>query len=361
MKRITLSSDISDTDKLLKETEEKIKEAYSQAEKEVEKKLNDHLKKFAKLDIQKQQELDKVYEMYEKRQVTYTEYLKKKKEYQQWRINQYMTGSRWEELKKTLSQDLANASLIAESAINGHIKEAYAMNFNRIIYQFETETFVDTFIPIYNQYAVEYIMRDNPSLLPQYKVDIADAVKWNKQKISSVITQGILQGESIDKISKRMRKVTNMDYASSVRNARTASGAAANKGKLESFKALSEKGFNIKKQWISTLDNRTRHEHRLLMGQTVDLGKPFKVNGYELEYPCDPTAIKKNPSSALGTEQAKDVIVAAPEMIYNCRCVIVGLLEGYEKTIEDFDYQTNPKLNGMTLEEWKEAKPVYKK
>ena len=119
-------------------------------------------------------------------------------------------------------------------------------------------------------------------------------------------------------------------------------------------------GIDLKQQWIATHDERTRHEHRLLMGQTVNLGEPFKIEGYELEYPCDPSAIK-NPKSELKTEKAVNVIQAAPEMIYNCRCVIVGIIEGYEKTIEDFEYQKNPKLNGMSLEEWKNAKPVYER
>lgn len=269
-----------------------------------------------------------------------------------------MTGKRWEELKDTLASDLVNASLIAQSVINGHIAEAYTMNFNYTIYEMETTTFIDTFIPLYNKDAIEYIIRENPDLLPTYQINVPKALRWNKQKISSAVMQGILQGESMNAVAKRMRSVTNMDYKASIRNARTASGAAANKGKEESFKRIKDMGFDIKKQWISTLDGRTRHEHRLLMGQTVDLGQPFTVNGYELEYPCDPKATL---AEKLGEEKAVSVIKAAPEMIYNCRCVIVGVLAGYEKTIEDFNYQTNPKLNGMTLDEWKNAKPTYKK
>ena len=302
--------------------------------------------------------LDEAYKSYQNGIISYAEYLSQKKEYEKWFINQSMTGKRWEELKDTLASDLVNASLIAQSVINGHIAEAYTMNFNYTIYEMETTTFIDTFIPLYNKDAIEYIIRENPDLLPTYQINVSKALRWNKQKISSAVMQGILQGESMNAVAKRMRSVTNMDYKASIRNARTASGAAANKGKEESFKRIKDMGFDIKKQWISTLDGRTRHEHRLLMGQTVDLGQPFTVNGYELEYPCDPKATL---AEKLGEEKAVSVIKAAPEMIYNCRCVIVGVLAGYEKTIEDFNYQTNPKLNGMTLDEWKNAKPTYKK
>ena len=269
-----------------------------------------------------------------------------------------MTGKRWEALKDTLATDLTNASLIAQSIINGHIAEAYALNYNLTIYEMETTLFIDSFIPIYNRDAIEFIVKNNPNLLPAYQINVNKTLLWNKQKISSAIMQGILQGESMRTVAKRLSSVTTMDYNSSIRNARTASGAAANKGKEESFKRIKEKGFDIKKQWVSSLDSRTRHEHRLLMGQTVDLGQPFRVNGYELEYPCDPNA---SLTEQLGEENAVNVIKAAPEMIYNCRCVIVGVLAGFEKTIEDFNYQINPKLNGMSLDEWRNAKPSYKK
>lgn len=320
--------------------------------------MRKHLETFAEKDLIKRQLLDEAYDSYKKGFMSYNEYLSQKKSYERWFINQTMTGKRWEELKNTLASDLVNASLIAQSVINGHIAEAYTINFNYTIYEMETTVFVDTFVPLYNKDAIEYIIKNNPDLLPTYQINVGKALKWNKQKINSAIMQGILQGESMRNVAKRLRSVTTMDYNASIRNARTASGAAANKGKEESFKRIQEKGYNIKKQWISTLDGRTRHEHRLLMGQTVNLGEPFTVNGYELEYPCDPNATL---TDMLGEERAVSVIKAAPEMIYNCRCVIVGVLEGYEKTIEDFNYQTNPKLNGMSLEEWRNAKSVYGK
>ena len=359
-KRITLTSQQASnlTNKELEEIEKKIRSIYKQATLEAEQKLKKHLEQFADKDKAKRDALDLVYKKYKKGNITYTEYRDAKNKYEKWYINQIMTGKRWESLKNTLAEDMVNASRIAESVINGHIADAYAINFNYMVYEFETTTFTDTFIPLYDKYAMEYILRENPDLLPQYKIDIPKQLKWNKQKINSAIMQGILQGESIDKMAKRLRSVTDMNYKASIRNARTASGAAANRGKIDSFNRIKDLGYNIKKQWISTLDNRTRHEHRLLMGQTVDLGEPFRIDGYELEYPCDPNAKLKD---LLGSEKAVNVIKAAPEMIYNCRCVIVGILEGFEKTIEDFNYQQNPKLNGMSLEEWRNAKPVYRK
>jgi hypothetical protein len=49
-------------------------------------------------------------------------------------------------------------------------------------------------------------------------------------------------------------------------------------------------GIEMQQTWVATLDGRTRHEHRMLDGQTVPIGEPFEVDGYKIRYPGDPTA-----------------------------------------------------------------------
>lgn len=57
---------------------------------------------------------------------------------------------------------------------------------------------------------------------------------------------------------------------------------------MDSYKVAEGMGIKLKKQWLATLDNRTRHAHAMLDGQTLDTDKPFKVDGYELMYPRRP-------------------------------------------------------------------------
>lgn len=49
-------------------------------------------------------------------------------------------------------------------------------------------------------------------------------------------------------------------------------------------------GIQLKKQWLATLDGKTRHEHRILDGQTVDVEESFQVDGSKLKCPGDPSA-----------------------------------------------------------------------
>lgn len=69
-------------------------------------------------------------------------------------------------------------------------------------------------------------------------------LRWNRQRIQSELTQGLLQGESIPEIAKRMQKVTDSNYKSAVRNARTMTTGAENAGRVDSYKRA--EGMGIK-------------------------------------------------------------------------------------------------------------------
>ena len=141
-----------------------------------------------------------------------------------------------------------------------------------------------------------------------------------------------MQGESIPKIAKRLASVADMDRKAAIRNARTYTTAAENKGRIDSYDRAEQMGIKVKKKWMATLDDRTRVEHRHLDGQVRDNDEPFETDGYEIMYPGDPSA--------------------EPEMIYNCRCTLVAEIEGYQYQ----DERNDSKLGDMTYEEWKHAK-----
>ena len=74
--------------------------------------------------------------------------------------------------------------------------------------------------------------------------------------------------------------------------ARTEATAASNEGTIQGYKQSGVKA----KEWIATMDERTRDAHAELNGEIVPIGKEFP-NG--LQYPSEP----------------------------NCRCVVAPALE----------------------------------
>jgi SPP1 gp7 family putative phage head morphogenesis protein len=188
---------------------------------------------------------------------------------------------------------------------------------------------------IYNTEAVEKLIKEQPALLPS-QLDEAKDLKWNQQKVSSAITQGIIQGESIPNIANRLKTVVGMDRSAAIRNARTATTGAENAGRVDSYVEAESKGIDMEQEWMAVLDMRTRSEHRQLDGQTCPVHGAFEIDGEKIRYPGDPTA--------------------PGYLVYNCRCRIVAKIKG----IEYKDNRWSKLPEGMTYDEWKNYKQETK-
>lgn len=344
-KKISYSTDlgIKDTNKKLEELEKKIRKEYEKAYKDVEGKMKDYLDKFEKKDSIRQEFLEKQFEKYQNKEISFNDYKKAQEEYKQWKIGQIAIGKRWEEMRDTLAEDLTDTYGKARSMIEGYMPEVFALNHNYATFQVETLSKVNTSYTLYDAHTVERLLRDNPKLLPKYKFGkttyerLRDKnLMWNKENVTSAVLQGILQGESIPKIAERMRNVAYMDYKASIRDARTSITSAQNAGRIEGMHRAEDLGIKMMKQWLATIDDRTRHEHRELDGQRRPVDEPFEVEGYEIMYPADPDA--------------------EPEMVYNCRCTLVTVFDGFDKQITDFDI--DERLDGMSYDDWKESRDI---
>lgn len=344
-KKITYNTDLGnkETEELLEELEKKIRKEYTQATKEVEEKLQDYLRRFEKKDAIRKEYVAEQYEKYKAGEISYAKYKGIQSEYTQWRIGQIAIGERWEEMRDTLAEDLTDTYGKAKSMIEGYMPEVYALNHNYATFLVESQSLVNTSYTLYDAQTVERLIKENPRLLPNtrfhsstYEKMRQKDYKWNQQKITSAITQGIVQGESIPNIAKRFRSVAEMDYKASIRDARTSITSAQNAGRVEAMHRAEDMGIKMLKQWLATIDDRTRHEHRVLDGQRQYVDEPFEVEGYKIMYPADPSA--------------------EPEMVYNCRCTMVTVFDGFDKKTTDFDI--DERLGDMTYDEWKKSKDI---
>lgn len=252
-----------------------------------------------------------------------------KEEYQQWLNAQAYRRQYLEEMLNTLSMDLSMVDVKAMSIVRGYLPEAYAINMNYGMYQVETGALLQTNFTLYNAQTVERLIKDRPNLLPEPKPDIPKELRWHKQKITNAITQGILQGESIPTIAKRLEDVVGMDYRAALRNARTAMTGAQNAGRVDAYKYAESIGINLEQEWLATLDGRTRESHRWMDGERAAVDTEFS-NG--CRYPGDPAG--------------------PPEEIYNCRCTLIPAIED----INQSDAERNSKLGDMDYDEWKWGK-----
>ena len=243
-----------------------------------------------------------------------------------------LISERWEEMRQSLAEDYHNANMIAKSIIKGYMPDIYALNHNYGTYDVEHKGLVDTSYTLYDRQTVERLMRDDPDMLPppgrKVSKRIAEGkdILWNKGQIQSAMWQSVTQGESMEKIAHRLaRTVGDKDMAAAIRNARTMTTGAECAGRVDSYKRAESMGIDLQQEWMSTLDNRTRHSHRAMHGERIPVDGTFS-NG--CRFPGDPHG--------------------PAEEVYNCRCTLVSAIKGFEGDKVTY----SPKMGDMSFEEW---------
>lgn len=304
------------TEALIGEVSERVRREYVAAYEEAEEKLADYLRRFGAKDRIHAEAVRRGEET--------------EADYREWRRGQILVGKRWQELVDTLAEDYRNADRIAASIVNGYLPDAYALNHDYATFQVERGSNLDTSYTLYDRAAVERLLRDQPDLLPRAKADGKKDLRWNRRHIASAVTQGVLQGEDLGHVSKRIRSVADMDERAAMRTARTAMTSAQNAGRLDAYRRAAAMGIDVRKQWLATLDQRTRHSHRRLDGEVAGLDENFS-NG--LRYPGDP-------ESGRGSE------------VYNCRCTLVPVVDGADPS----EGVRHSNLGGVSYEEWREGR-----
>ena len=309
------------TDEELAKLERKIAKVYKTAADEMQDKITEYFKKFDEQDKKKR-------ELLEQGKIT-------EQEYKQWRLGKLATGKKYQSMRDQLAERMTNANQEAVAYVNSSTPTVYSLNRNYTAYQIE-QADINASFQLWDESTVARLIKDNPELMPNYPKEKALArgidLDWGKKQISKEITTGILLGESNQRIAKRLlTELPDMNKASAIRTARTATTSAENGGRLDTFKQAEQMGIPIKKQWVATHDGRTREEHILADGQIVGVDEPFIVGGEELMKPGDDSGSGWN--------------------IYNCRCRMYSIVKG--RVLYNPDTDAN-------YQKWLEAKQQSK-
>lgn len=316
-----------ETDRILHGLERKIASVYGDAAQDIQKTIDDYFKKFAGRDAAQKARL-------EAGEITDAEYT-------EWRLAQMGRGQRYEAMRDQVALRMIDASKVANAYVNDTTPTIYSLNRNFAAYTIE-KAGANVSFTLFDEQTVKRLIKDNPRLMPNYPVGKILENKYNmrygQMQINKSVTSGILQGKSIPKIAKDLReRLYGEDKAGARRTARTAVTSAQNGGRMDTFEAAKAMGIDIKKEWIATLDNRTRHSHAALDGDVVDTDKEF-ANG--CMFPGDPSG--------------------EPSEIYNCRCTMGASLPDFagekgQRRARDDDGK-NILIEDMTYSQWEKMK-----
>lgn len=291
---------------------------YAEAQKTASKTLGEYLERFREQD-------DAWREKVARGEAT-------EAQWKAWRRGKILIGRRYRVMLKQVAEGYTHANEIAMDALEGRLPGVYAENYNYGTFQAYSAARVDGAFALQDASTVQRLLTDHDSYLPRPTVNVPKDVAWNRRLLANQITQGVLLGESMPKIAKRVGKVTGSNMATAMRTARTSVTAAENVGRVDSYRRAQSLGIELEQEWLATMDGRTRHTHRQLDGERVKVGGKFE-NG--CRYPGDPEAPYAETC--------------------NCRCTLIAAVEGV-------DYSDGKRWSrlpeGMTYEEWKAGKPA---
>lgn len=274
---------------------------------------------------------DELLKAYEDAKLTDDKDLIKKtgKEYGQFLRQQTYMNKRYKSMLDTTTTKLANVNEIALSYLNGKMPKIYATNYNQVSKDMPAGISFD----LVDETTVKNLVKDNPKLLPNKKLDIPKDKRWNQKAINAQVLQSIIQGESIIKMAKRLTPIMDRNKTSAIRNARTMTTGAQNKGRLDSYKAAQDNGVVLHKVWMATNSDRTRAWHADLDGAEVEIDEPFENDYGKIMFPGDPAA--------------------HPGNVYNCRCTMTTKIIGFKRkngSIKYLEGEESEKPNDILID-----------
>ena len=313
------------TEKEIKKVEKNLEEVYSEAEKDIQDKLTTFMSKYS---AKNQIKLDKL----NAGEIT-------QEEYSNWVQGQIFQGKQWQNKHDQIVGVMTNTNKVAVNMVNGGMYGVFAFNSNYQAYQIEKGFGINFGFGLYDTSAVTNLIKNDPQILPKWKINEKKDYIWNSKKVNNAITQGIIQGESLDKITKRISTGLCAQNENLMKTfARTGMTQAQNAGRYQRQMDAKQLGINLVKEWMSTLDGRTRDSHRHMDGEKLKVGDKWHPQKFSngCRYPGDPEA--------------------PPQEVYNCRCTLVADLVDYPAEYERYDNIDGKPIKNMTYDEWATAK-----
>ena len=142
------------------------------------------------------------------------------------------------------------------------------------------------------KYGAQKLTEITGTTLENAKEIVAKAVK-------DAIAEGLNEAETGRLIQAYIEsESTSISQFRSRMIARTETHGAS---QASSYNAAKSSGIDVKKEWASTLSDRTRPDHLAANGQTREMDEYYDIGGEPMMYPSDPNASAKN--------------------VINCRCI----------------------------------------
>ena len=209
-------------------------------------------------------------------------------------------------LKTQISSILDNMQVEEFKTVSEYLQTCYEDGFVGTMFDLQGQG-IPLCFPLDQEAMVRAIQLDSKISNGLYS-RLGEDVSVLKKKITSQISRGIAIGMSFDQVAKQLAGTTNIGFNNAVRIARTEGHRIQVQSAMDACYKAKDKGADVVKKWDATLDGATRPSHQVVDGEIRELDEKFS-NG--LMFPGDPSG-------------------GAAEVV-NCRC---ALLQGARWALE---------------------------
>lgn len=244
-------------------------------------------------------------------------------------------------LKKQIGAILDSLNTKQFDNISEYLTNCYENGFIGTLYDLQGQG-IPLVFPIDQEQVKKAVVHDT-KLSNSLYTKLGEDVGELKKRIQSELSRGIAQGYTYAQIAKNIRNQTTIGYNKASRIARTEGHRIQQEATFDAQKKAKDAGADVVKQWDSALDSRTRKTHALLDGQIRELDDPFEINGMTAMYPGG---------------------FGVPSQDIHCRCVVLQRArwaldeEGFEEHTK-FSAEDGVAIDLSDAENYKEFKKKY--
>lgn len=174
------------------------------------------------------------------------------------------------------------------TSVSDYLEKSYVNGYVGMYYDLHISSGIPLVIPINQQQVVKALKTDSKLSQGLYE-RLGEDVNYLKRSIRAELSRGISNGSTWNEMAAHIAKGMNSPfrkaYNNAIRIARTEGHRIQNEAALDGQRGVKSKGADIVKQWDSTLDSRTRSEHREVDGQIREIDEPFDVGGEKMQAP----------------------------------------------------------------------------
>lgn len=192
--------------------------------------------------------------------------------------------SRMTSLLEQLDKSTKELKQGLKTEISSHLESTGKIAYNELFYEYESKNTAINFTMLKSEELKTIIETPvaNYKLSERLDDGVAEKLKAN---VKTELTRVFLQGYSYKETAARLAELGYSSYRRALNITRTEAGRVQAIARQKSQTEAMKLGIEFEKEWISTLDNRTRNTHAKLDGQRVEPDEDFEVGGLKAKQP----------------------------------------------------------------------------